>query len=138
MKEFIVDVDVSSRILSRPQITSIVGLSGDVGWDRGDLTARGAVRNETACRFDSGISNSATIEQHMAAIVARWPAVATSQLRALDPDCSTYLRIAVLHDSFTTSFVLGLRWIRWAAECGLELEISAYPTSTENEKDDAN
>jgi hypothetical protein len=129
MQEFIVDVDVSSRVLSRSEIASIIGIGGNVGWTRGDVRAGAGVRTDSTCRFGSGCADGASIEQHMTALVKCWPVVGTSKLRAIDRECLIQLRVAVLHDSYSTSFVLGVRWVQWTAECGLDLELSMYPTS---------
>jgi len=131
MKTFSVSLLIRSSSLSLDEMSSRLGRPHSSGsHTKGEphaLEKRGrSPWSETVWRFDSAVSESAPVEDHIRNLEVEFP---PDELRALLPaDCSVCLDIAIFFDTANVSVSLPRRRMEIVERYSADLEVTCYPS----------
>jgi hypothetical protein len=132
MKTFSVSLLVETSSLSLDELSSKLGRPHSPGshtiGEPHVLEKQGRPPwSKTVWRFNSGVSESAPVEDHLARLEVQLP---PDELRALLPaDCTVRLDIAIFFDAVNVSLSISRRGMETIEAYKADLEVTGYPST---------
>jgi hypothetical protein len=129
MKEYIVSLNVRSRVLDLAEIIRLMGAEPSGSHVKGDLNAKGnACYASNFWCLNAEVEEDATIDAQLDFIEAKL----TQKWLGHDPqllgDLEIWVSVGVMYDTYTASVMLSSKLIRFANDLGAGIEVSTYPT----------
>jgi Domain of unknown function (DUF4279) len=126
---------VFSLMKSATELTAVLGLSPTVQHDKGDRYSPrnpdSRVFDRTTCIFETGLPMSATIEDHLLAVVRLVESLG-QQLHELASDCEIDIICSVSSDSGQGGIVLNRDLLRRIADLRLDVTFDLYISELPN------
>jgi len=127
MEETIVRLKLRSRIYSPEKLVELSGLNCQRSWRIGERRGKsGIVEEDNGCVVESGLPKSATLDEHMAALLAVL-APCTAQLRSLSEHTDIELS-CVVYGKTVPALNFSRKTIDQIAGLGASLDIDLYVT----------
>jgi hypothetical protein len=130
MKEYIVSLNVRSRVLDLAEIIRLMGAEPSGSHVKGDLNAKGNacyVSNFWWVTAEAG--EDATVDAQLDFIAAKLTRRQLGHDPQLLGELEIWVSVGVMYDTYTASVMLSSKLIRFANDLGAGIEVSTYPTS---------